>query len=342
MTLTQYLYSTISTNIDTIINNFTSSGFTVEGYEEKEISGMTLIEIKVIDSSGVKILAAYAKISDAYVGVITVYNQTSGEYETEKFEEVAKIEKENSQKDINDPDYMSSEDINAAAINAQISETQIESMAIKYADDCVRQAQPSSRKADLAPLFKQNSEAWKALLQFQTSLNVIWQNIKYDIPYAVKNKAYGRIVGIISGYVIAGILMNFVTEGIGGGDDDEREAGALRDLLYYSTTQFTDAVPIIGSAISQANKKIITGKSDFIGQGSDLTPMISKFIQASQQAVKGDWTKAAGKTAEGFALATGLPVSGAKEALKVFGVGDKDGSFSLHLEALLSRDIEEK
>lgn len=255
---------------------------------------------------------------------------------------VAKIEKENSQKDINDPDYMSSEDINAAAINAQISETQIESMAIKYADDCVRQAQPSSRKADLAPLFKQNSEAWKALLQFQTSLNVIWQNIKYDIPYAVKNKAYGRIVGIISGYVIAGILMNFVTEGIGGGDDDEREAGALRDLLYYSTTQFTDAVPIIGSAISQANKKIITGKSDFIGQGSDLTPMISKFIQASQQAVKGDWTKAAGKTAEGFALATGLPVSGAKEALKVFGVGDKDGSFSLHLEALLSRDIEEK
>lgn len=255
---------------------------------------------------------------------------------------VAKIEKENNQKDINDPDYMSSEDINAAAINAQISETQIESMAIKYADDCVRQAQPSSRKADLAPLFKQNSEAWKALLQFQTSLNVIWQNIKYDIPYAVKNKAYGRIVGIISGYVIAGILMNFVTEGIGGGDDDEREAGALRDLLYYSTTQFTDAVPIIGSAISQANKKIITGKSDFIGQGSDLTPMISKFIQASQQAVKGDWTKAAGKTAEGFALATGLPVSGAKEALKVFGVGDKDGSFSLHLEALLSRDIKEK
>lgn len=91
MTLTQYLYSTISGNIETIVSNFTSSGFTVEGYEEKTIAGMTLIEIKVVDSSGVKILAAYTKVSDAYVGVITVYNQTSGEYETEKFEEVVEI-----------------------------------------------------------------------------------------------------------------------------------------------------------------------------------------------------------------------------------------------------------
>ena len=91
MTLTQYLYSTISSNIDTIVNNFTSSGFTVEGYEEKTIADMTLIEIKVVDTSGTKILAAYTKVSDAYVGVITVYNQTSGEYETEKFEEVVEI-----------------------------------------------------------------------------------------------------------------------------------------------------------------------------------------------------------------------------------------------------------
>ena len=91
MTLTQYLYSTISGNINTIIDNFTSSGFTVEGYEEKVIAGMTLIEIRVKDTSGVKILAAYAKVSDTYVGVITVYNQTSGEYETEKFEEVVEI-----------------------------------------------------------------------------------------------------------------------------------------------------------------------------------------------------------------------------------------------------------
>ena len=52
---------------------------------------MTLIEIRVVDTSGTKILAAYTKVSDAYVGVITVYNQTSGEYETEKFEEVVEI-----------------------------------------------------------------------------------------------------------------------------------------------------------------------------------------------------------------------------------------------------------
>ena len=91
MTLTKYLYSTISSNIETVINNFTSSGFKVEGYEEKTIAGMNLIEIKVIDSSGIKILAAYAKVSDAYVGVLTVYNQTSKEYETKRFEELIEI-----------------------------------------------------------------------------------------------------------------------------------------------------------------------------------------------------------------------------------------------------------
>lgn len=91
MAVTQYLYDTISTNIENIINNFKTSGYTVEGYQEKTIEGVTLIEIKIIDTSGRKILAAYAKVSDAYIGVITVYNQTGSEYETTRFNEAVKI-----------------------------------------------------------------------------------------------------------------------------------------------------------------------------------------------------------------------------------------------------------
>lgn len=91
MTLTQFLYDTISTNIESIINGFKSSGYTVEGYQEKTIEGVSLMEIKIIDPSGIKVLAAYAKVSDTYVGVITVYNQDGAEYETEKFTEAVKI-----------------------------------------------------------------------------------------------------------------------------------------------------------------------------------------------------------------------------------------------------------
>lgn len=91
MTLTQFLYDTVSTNIESIINGFKTSGYTVEGYQEKVIEGLTLMEIKIVDPSGIKVLAAYAKVSDTYVGVITVYNQEGAEYETEKFTESVKI-----------------------------------------------------------------------------------------------------------------------------------------------------------------------------------------------------------------------------------------------------------
>lgn len=89
--LSQFLYSNITGNIDNIINNFKSSGITVEGYEEKVISGLDLVEIKLVDPSGIKILAAYVKVSDAYVGILSVYNQTSTEYETDKFNEAVEI-----------------------------------------------------------------------------------------------------------------------------------------------------------------------------------------------------------------------------------------------------------
>lgn len=91
MTLTQFLYDTISTNIESIINGFKTSGYTVEGYQEKTVEGVSLMEIKIIDPSGIKVLAAYAKVSDTYVGVVTVYNQDGADYETEKFTEAIKI-----------------------------------------------------------------------------------------------------------------------------------------------------------------------------------------------------------------------------------------------------------
>lgn len=89
--LTQFIYSNITSNINTIINNFKTSGITVEGYEEKVISGLDLIEIKLVDPSGIKILAAYVKVSDAYVAVLSVYNQTSGEYESGRFADAVEI-----------------------------------------------------------------------------------------------------------------------------------------------------------------------------------------------------------------------------------------------------------
>lgn len=89
--LTQFSYSNISTNISTLVNNFESSGTIVDGYEEKVIAGKDLVEFKLVDTSGIKIIAAYVKIDDYYIGVTSVYNQATGEYETEKYKKIIEI-----------------------------------------------------------------------------------------------------------------------------------------------------------------------------------------------------------------------------------------------------------
>ena len=91
LTITKYVYDTVTSNINTMVESFKTNGFTVENFEEKTISGKNLHEIKVMDSNGIKIIAAYVKISETHIGVITVYNKTSKEYEIEKFEEAVEI-----------------------------------------------------------------------------------------------------------------------------------------------------------------------------------------------------------------------------------------------------------
>jgi hypothetical protein len=194
----------------------------------------------------------------------------------------------------------------------------IEMEAVTYADDCTRQCQPSNRLTDLAPLFKDKNEFMRAFLQFQTSLNVIWQNIRYDMPYAWRQGAFKRIAGTIIGYVCAGIFMNSVMEGIGGDDDDD-DTQALRNLIYYSTTQFTDAVPILGSEITNVMDKVITGKRAYAQSGTDMTPSATKLLNALQNTTSGNWKKAAELTAEGIGLYLGAPVSGTKEIYKLLG-----------------------
>ncbi|MBO7712207.1 MAG: hypothetical protein J6S85_01730 [Methanobrevibacter sp.] len=223
-------------------------------------------------------------------------------------------------------EYRSKEEIEEEARKA--SEIDIEYEAIKYADDCTRACQPSSRSTDLAPLFKNSSEAMKAFLQFQTSLNVIWQNIRYDIPYNIKQKQFKQIVGTICGYVFAGIFMNSVMNGITGDDDDD-EMQALRNLIYYSTTQFTDAIPIMGSEITNTADQLITGKRGFYGSGTDMTPSATKLLSALQKVKKGDWVKAAGLVSEGIGLYLGAPVSGTKEVYKLLGKPFKEGEINV-------------
>jgi hypothetical protein len=212
--------------------------------------------------------------------------------------------------------------------------------AAQYADDIIRATQPSQRPEDIAPLFKGNSEVGKAVLQFTQSLNVIWQNIRYDIPQMIRERRYGNAAGMIIGYALSGILLGAITAGF---DDDDDEAAKAMKIAMWSTLQFTDAFPIIGSEATHAAELLITGKARY-QSGLNLVPAFQKIAGAAEKGIKGaqeeDFNKllkAAAAAAEGAALYKGLPVSGIKEAGLFLGIGDGDGEIKINPGAVVGR-----
>ena len=228
---------------------------------------------------------------------------------------------------------MSDEEVSARAHEGVTDADEWERLAVIHADDKTRLCQPSNRSVDLAPMFKNGSEVQKALLQFTASLNVIWQNLRYDIPYAVRQKQYRQVVGIIAGYAAAGIALGCLA---GDDGDDDDEARTVRNFIWNATTQFTDAVPIIGAVATSTAEKLITGHASF-SRGTDLFPALTKYLSAAKEVTDGRWSKAAGHFAEGIGLTFGLPVSGAKEALYVAGIGDGTDGLSFHPTAVMGR-----
>ena len=229
-------------------------------------------------------------------------------------------------------------EIRSLAEKKVLSAEEIERRSVKAADDATRLCQPSSRLSDLAPLFKirgANTEVWKMLTQFQTSLNVIWQNIRYDLPNAVREKQWEQVVGMVSGYVVAGMAVNLFTQGLSEGDDDD-DTEKVKQLVYYATTQFTDAVPLVGDLVTAQTKKMITGSSGYYGS-DDFYPALSKLFQGVAAVTDGDWQRSALRFTEGVGYVFGAPVSGAKEAGRVLGIGDGDGELNLNPEALAGR-----
>ena len=300
--------------------------------EKKGMSGLEFIDWACVAPGW---LACYKK------EYARLAQENGGAYDRKK----AELEAEQRNITPESPDaVLTAEQIEKAAQDAVLTEADIEAAAVRYADDCTRQCQPSSRLSDLAPLYKNSSEFAKAYLQFQTSLNVIWQNIRYDLPAAVRTKQFKRAAGMIAGYAVAGIAMNMLMEGVTAGsgrkdDDDEKRLNALRNIIFYGTTQFTDSVPLIGSYLTTVVQKTLTGRSSYLSTGTDMTPMITKLGSAVMSVSNGNWAKAAGQFGEGVGLALGLPTSGIKEIYKFF--TDEDGNFDVGLSTIygLAKDI---
>lgn len=187
-----------------------------------------------------------------------------------------------------------------------------EAAAIKAADDTVLAVQPSGDPTELPSLFRTRNEGLKALLQFQSSLSVIWNNMTADNIGYKRTRQYGKMLAGSIAYALAGITLGLAAEGF---DDDDEGKDMARKLAYWALTQPIESVPIVGSTISSALQKAITGSADFYGSGFSLWPPVEKVSRGLQKMLSKD-PEGLYSVAEGAALFTGLPVSGFKQAMK--------------------------
>ena len=187
-----------------------------------------------------------------------------------------------------------------------------EAAAVQRADNFILRTQPVGDSTEMASMFRKGNELTKAVLQFQASLNVIWNNIVPDTIGFARNKEYGKIVGTMVGYAMAGVILGLVADGF---DDDDDTKKKILKLSYWAITQQLSSVPGL-SLITGADdlvQKLTTGESKYSGMGVSIFPGLDKAVQAINAVSKGDWEKAASKAGEAAGIFLGAPTSAIKQ-----------------------------
>lgn len=186
-----------------------------------------------------------------------------------------------------------------------------ETAAVQRADNFILRTQPVGDSTEMASMFRKGNEITKAVLQFQASLNVIWNNIVPDTIGFARNKEYGKIVGTMVGYAMAGVILGLVADGF---DDDDDTKKKILKLSYWSITQQLSSVPLVSvSGIDGLVQKLITGKSEYSGVGVTIFPGVDKTVQAITAMSQGNWGKAASKAGEAAGIFLGAPTSAIKQ-----------------------------
>ena len=184
----------------------------------------------------------------------------------------------------------------------------ISSEAVRVADDAVLATQPVQRKSEMSRLFRSDNEFARLLTQFTSSLNVVFQNIFFDIPMAYRNRQWGKFWGTIAAYALSGALLFLIREEPWkDSDDDGEEEFQWRQLIYSFFSQAVDSVPLISDSVSQMVYEPITGESAFTFFGSEFPPL-ERLARVPGNITEGEWQKALRNSLESIGLFSGIPI----------------------------------
>lgn len=205
--------------------------------------------------------------------------------------------------------------------NSGMTTEQIHTAAVKEADKVTIETQPTYRQQDLSPAFKSDSELSRFLFQFQTPLNVIYNQLYHDTKSDWKSGHKGRSIAIVAGYMMTMGLMAIITAPRSDDDDETKKA---KEFLSGALSIPLEAIPFVGSMAAGYVESLITGERFY--RDDQIFPGVKKALDgASRIATAEDHearVKAFIKMMEGAGMLAGVPTSALKEYYRVLFEGD--------------------
>ena len=164
----------------------------------------------------------------------------------------------------------------------------------------------------------------KMFLQFQQSMNVVFNNVTTDTHQQWRNRSNDsevvkRIVGRLVGYIGAGMILGLVQQGF---DDDDDDLDRLGKIAYWGVSQGVDSIPVVGSIASGITSAILTGQFDsytmeenILPFASDLGSYAARLITALRSEDGPDAQRAL-SALEGIALSLGTAIGAPTSTIK--------------------------
>ena len=197
--------------------------------------------------------------------------------------------------------------------DSNLSADEIKAKAIAEADDVTTRVQPTSRSADLSPMFKSESQVIRFLTQFKTPMNVIYNQLFHDVPTDFTHGHAGRALGIMAGYIAAGAVFSLLAAPR---SDDDDALKKLKTVLAGTLRQPFDVLPLGGEMVGDVVQRLVTGRGGYRGSG-DMFPGLDRMLSGLTGALTADTKEKAFHNfltfMEGTGMLTGIPTSAIKE-----------------------------
>ena len=181
---------------------------------------------------------------------------------------------------------------------------QIDRAAVHYADQVMRDCQPSSILMDQIPLLKGSKNPFLRMFQqFQTPMAVLFQNMFIDTP---NNFRHGRILDGLWTWMIYALVA--VCIGAMRDEPEEEISSKIKNRAINAAAASIESIPMFGGEIALGVESLLqTGKIRPFAR--DNFPVVESGIR-SVNAISGEkWGKAVSNTTDMFFYLTGLPVA---------------------------------